>query len=168
MSKIREIKAKEILASNGMPTIEVEVELESGVREVASVAWGTSAGKYEAVTMFDEDMERFGGKGMLKVAKNINEIISGDLGGIEVSEQISIDKKMVGLDGTENKSKLGGNAILGVSLAVARAGAEEKKMPLWKYLGEVYGLGEKRIPKPMVVMIEGGKHADNSTDLQEY
>lgn len=168
MSKIKEIKAREILASNGMPTVEAEVTLENGVVGVASVPWGASAGKHEAVTLMDGDMDRFEGKGALKAVQNVNEIIPGDVVGIEVSEQINIDNKMIKLDGTANKSNLGGNAILAVSLAVARAGAKEAGLPLWKYLSKIYGLSQVKIPRPMVVMIEGGKHANNSTDLQEY
>lgn len=153
-----------------MPTVEAEVRLENGVSGKASVPYGASAGKHEAVTLVDGDKERYGGQGMLKAVQNVNEIIAGDVVGIEVSEQINIDKKMVELDGTENKSRLGGNAILAVSLAVARTGAEEQKLFLYKYLKKIYGLGPStslRI-KPMVVMIEGGKHANNSSDIQEY
>ena len=170
MSKIIKVEAREILSSSGTPTIEATVTTESGTSGTASVAWGASAGKYEAITLFDGDPERYGGKGMLKAIANIEEIIAPKLIGMEVVAQQEIDKTMIEMDGTENKSKLGGNAILAVSLAVSRAGALEEKMPLWKYLGKIYGLSEKsmRIPKPMAVMIEGGKHADNSTDLQEY
>lgn len=170
MAKISKIEAREILSSGGTPTVEVTVTTESGTTGTASVAWGASAGKYEAVTLFDGDPKRYEGKGMLKAVANIEKIIAPKLIGTEVAAQKEIDKMMIDLDGTENKSKLGGNAILAVSLAVARAGAEENKMPLWKYLGKTYGLPEEkmRLPKPMAVMIEGGKHADNSTDLQEY
>jgi enolase len=170
MAKIIKIEAREILSSGGTPTIEATVTTESGTTGTVSVAWGASAGKYEAVTLFDGDPERYEGKGMLKAVANINGIIAAKLTGTEVREQEKIDKMMIDLDGTENKSRLGGNAILAVSLAAARAGAEEEKMPLWKYLGKVYGLPEEKmkLPKPMAVMIEGGKHADNSTDLQEY
>ena len=170
MSKITKIEAREILSSGGTPTIEVTVTTESGAAGTASVAWGASAGKYEAVTLFDGDPERYEGKGMLKAIANITGIIAPKLIGTEVTTQKEIDKIMIGLDGTENKSKLGGNAILAISLAIARAGAEENKMPLWRYLGKTYGLPEEiaKLPKPMAVMIEGGKHANNSTDLQEY
>ncbi len=168
MAKIKEIRAREILASNGMPTVEVEIMLENGVGGKASVPYGASAGKYEAMTIIDGDSDRYGGNGMLKVVQNINETIASDVVGMEADEQINIDKIMVGLDGTSNKARLGGNAILAVSLAVARTGAEEEKIPLWKYLGKVYGLGEPKMPRPMVVMIEGGKHANQSSDIQEY
>lgn len=170
MAKITKIEAREILSSGGTPTIEATVTTDSGITGTASVAWGASAGKYEAVTLFDGDPGRYGGKGMLKAVANIGEIIAPKLIGTEVTAQTEIDKIMIDLDGTENKSRLGGNAILAVSLAVARAGAEEEKIPLWKYLGKVYGLPEEKmkLPKPMAVMIEGGKHANNSTDLQEY
>lgn len=166
--RIKQVKAKEILASNGMPTVEAEVVLEDGVSGKASVPYGASAGKHEAVTITDDDQDRYGGRGMLTVVQNINETITRDVVGMEVFEQIKIDNKMISVDGTENKSRLGGNAILAVSLATARAGAEEKKLPLWKYLKEVYGLGEPKMPRPMVVMIEGGKHANKSSDIQEY
>jgi len=170
MGKIIKIEAREILSSGGTPTIEATVTTELGIEGTASVAWGASAGKYEAVTLFDGDPERYEGKGMLKAIANIKEIIAPKILGTEVTAQQEIDNIMTELDGTENKSKLGGNAILAVSLAAARAGAEEVKLPLWKYLRNIYGIrGEViKLPKPMAVMIEGGKHANKSTDLQEY
>lgn len=171
MAKIIKIEAREILSSGGTPTIEATVTTELGIEGTASVAWGASAGKYEAVTLFDGDPERYEGKGMLKAIANIKEIIAPKVIGTEVTSQQEIDKIMIDLDGTLNKSKLGGNAILAVSLASARAGAEEEKLPLWKYLRKIYGLPNPSAssgPRPMAVMIEGGKHANNSTDLQEY
>lgn len=169
MSRIKEIKAKEILSSSGVPTVEAAVVLDSGIIGKASVAFGASAGSREAVTLIDSDGKRFGGKGMLTAVKNIEEKIKPELIGVEVTEQVAIDKKMVELDGTEQKSNLGGNAILAVSLAVARAGASEARQELWQYVGQVFKLEKpNKLPKPMVVMIEGGKHADKTTDLQEY
>ncbi len=169
MSKIKTIKAREILASGGKPTIEVTVELESGIRGRASVAYGASAGSKEAVTLLDGDQKRYGGAGMLTAVANIEKEIAGKLVGMEVEKQREIDEIMIKLDGTENKSRLGGNAILAVSLAVARAGAAETKMELWQYIREIYQISDEiKLPSPMIVMIEGGKHADLTTDLQEY
>lgn len=169
MSKIKAIQAREILASGGAPTLEVTVTLESGAIGEASVSYGASAGSYEATVMLDGDQKRYGGKGMLMAVKNINEIIGAKLLGLEAGEQRALDKMMINLDGTENKSKLGGNAILGVSMAVARAEASEEGLPLYKYLQKTFNLiAVDTLPKPMVVMIEGGKHATESTDLQEY
>ncbi|HNY04700.1 MAG TPA: phosphopyruvate hydratase, partial [Candidatus Woesebacteria bacterium] len=169
MSKIKQIKAREILASGGAPTLEVTVTLESGALGEASVSYGASAGSHEATVLLDGDEKRYGGKGMLKAVKNINEIIGPKLLGLEGEEQRTLDKLMIDLDGTEKKANLGGNAILGVSMAVARAQAAEEELPLYKYLQKIYGLIPlNTLPKPMVVMIEGGKHAAESTDLQEY
>jgi enolase len=169
MSKIKKILAREILSSGGVPTIEARVILDSGAEGRASVAFGASAGSREAVTLVDGDEKRFGGKGMLLAVKNIEEKIGPKLVGMGVVEQMAIDKKMIELDGTEQKSNLGGNAILAVSLAVARAGAGEINQEIWQYLRQIYGTnGAVKLPKPMVVMIEGGKHADKTTDLQEY
>jgi len=170
MSKIKNILAREILASGGAPSLEVTVTLESGMNGEASVSYGASAGSKEATVLVDGDMSRYNGKGMLKAIENINTIVKENLVGMEAVEQRNIDQKMIELDGTENKSVLGGNAILGVSLAVARAQANEENLPLYKYLRKVYGIGEIGwiLPKPMMVMIEGGKHADETTDLQEF
>ncbi len=169
MSKIKQINAREILASGGEPTLEVYVKLESGVTGQASVSYGVSAGSKEAMVIFDEDEARYGGKGMERAILTVEKVIGPKLAGMEAENLKEIDEKMLEMDGTENKSVLGGNAILGVSMAVARAAAREKKTALWKYLKEVYGLPEtEKLPKPMVVMIEGGKHADQTTDLQEY
>lgn len=170
MSKIIDIKAREILASGGLPTIEAKVYLKSGVTGTASVPYGASAGSKEAVVLIDKDEKRYGGKGVLKAKKNIETLIRDVLLGMEAFDQRKIDEKMVALDGTTDKSFLGGNAILAVSLATAKAMAEEKGMPLYAYIRQCFGLdlGEYVLPKPMAVLIEGGKHADNSTDLQEY
>ncbi len=169
MSKIKTIKAREILASGGAPTLEVTVTLESGATGEASVSYGASAGSHEATVLLDGDQNRYKGKGMLTAINNINTTISQALIGMEASEQRKIDEKMISLDGTENKAKLGGNAILGVSMAVARAQAAEEGLPLYKYLQKTFNLVPvNTLPKPMIVMIEGGKHAADSTDLQEY
>ena len=170
MSKIKNIYAREILASGGAPSLEVTVTLESGVIGEASVSYGASAGSKEATVLLDGDKSRYNGKGMLTAIYNINNQIKNALVGMEAANQREIDNKMIELDGTVNKAMLGGNAMLGVSLAVCRAQANEEKMPLYKYLRKTYGVGEIgwKLPKPMIVMIEGGKHADETTDLQEF
>ena len=170
MSKIKSIYAREILASGGEPTLEATVLLESGAVGEASVPYGASAGSHEATVLLDGDKSRYSGKGMLKAVANINDILAKELRGMEAGDQRKIDEKMLLIDGTEYKTKIGGNAMLGVSMAVARAAAEEAKLPLYMYLRKTFGIdgGEIKLPRPMVVMIEGGKHADNSTDLQEY
>jgi len=170
MSKIKYIYAREILASGGAPSLEVTVTLESGAIGEASVSYGASAGSKEATVLLDGDKKRYNGKGMLKAVRNINEIIGDSLTGVEAEKQREIDEIMIGLDGTENKSNFGGNAMLGVSLAICRAQANEEKIPLYKYLRKVYMVGDIgwKLPKPMIVMIEGGKHADETTDLQEF
>jgi enolase len=170
MSKIKEIQAYEILASGGYPTIEAKVTLESGSIGIASVPYGASAGSHEASVLIDGDEKRFNGQGMLKAVANVNNIIAPILVGKEASNQREIDELMINLDGTENKGKLGGNAILSVSLAVARASAGEANMPLYEYIRHTFKLPitEYYLPNPMMVSIEGGKHADNSTDFQEF
>lgn len=170
MSKIKNIFAREILASGGAPSLEVTVTLESGAIGEASVSYGASAGSKEATVLLDEDKSRYGGKGMLKAIANINGLIRDNLIGVEADKQRDIDTIMIDLDGTVNKAVLGGNAMLGVSLAIARAQASEENMPLYKYLRKTYGIGDIgwKLPKPMIVMIEGGKHADETTDLQEF
>jgi enolase len=169
MSKIKTIQAREILASGGAPTLEVTITLESGIMGEASVSYGASAGSKEATVLLDGDNKRYHGKGMLTALANITDKITPVIIGMEANEQRNIDQKMLDLDGTVNKANLGGNAILAVSMAVARAAANEANLPLWKYLQKTYGLAEsQRLPKPMMVMIEGGKHAADSTDLQEY
>jgi len=170
MSKIKNIFAREILASGGAPSLEVTVTLESGITGEASVSYGASAGSKEAIVLLDGDKARYNGKGMLKAIENINTTIKKALVEMEANEQREIDNKMIQMDGTENKAVLGGNAMLGVSLAIARAEANEENLPLYKYLRKIYGIGEIgwTLPKPMMVMIEGGKHADDTTDLQEF
>ncbi|MPM60837.1 Enolase 2 [bioreactor metagenome] len=144
--------------------------MESGAIGEASVSYGASAGSKEATVLLDEDKSRYGGKGMLKAIANINGLIRDNLIGVEADKQRDIDTIMIDLDGTVNKAVLGGNAMLGVSLAIARAQASEENMPLYKYLRKTYGIGDIgwKLPKPMIVMIEGGKHADETTDLQEF
>lgn len=170
MSKIKKIFAREILDSRGNPTVEVELELESGVKATAAVPSGASTGKFEALEMRDEDEKRFGGKGVLKAIANVNEKIAPEIQGMEVSSQIEIDQKMLALDGTENKSNLGANAILGVSLAACRAAAKEKEMPLYEYIAKTYemGNGKFQLPIPMFNVINGGQHSNSGLAIQEY
>jgi len=169
MSKIKAIKAREILSSGSTPSIEVKCKLDSGAVGVASVPYGASAGIHEAYVLLDGG-KRYMGKGMLKAVENVNSLISERIVGLDAFDQREVDGAMIELDGTKNKKKLGANAILGASLAVARAAANEKKMPMYKYIREVFKLGIQNfiLPNPMMVVIEGGKHADKSTDLQEY
>lgn len=168
--KIHQINAHEILSSGGYPTIEVEVILDDGTKGKASVPYGASAGSHEAVMLNDGDEKRYSGKGVLKAIENVQTIIAPALEGFDAEDQRAIDAKMIELDGTENKSHLGGNAILGVSLAVARAAATSKKIPLYEYIRDTFqtGVDFTTLPLPMTVVIEGGKHADETTDLQEY
>ncbi|MEO8582095.1 MAG: phosphopyruvate hydratase [Patescibacteria group bacterium] len=168
--KVVQITAHEILASGGYPTIEAEVTLDSGVVGTASVPYGVSAGSHEATVLVDGDTSRYQGNGMLRAIENVTQQIAPALIGKDASDQSVIDKTMIELDGTPQKSKLGGNAILAVSVAMARAAAAEKKQPLYTHLSETFSTGVDylQLPKPMVVVIEGGKHADNTTDLQEY
>lgn len=170
MSKISSIIAREILSSSGLPTLEVRAILESGIMGIASVPYGVSAGTHEAATLFDIDTGRFLGKGMLKAVQNVNKLIAPKLIGKDASRQAEIDELMITLDGTADKSKLGGNAILGVSLAVARASALDWSIPLYHYIRKCYRIKLKEfvLPNPMMVAIEGGKHANDSTDFQEY
>jgi len=170
MAKIKNIKAREILASGGNPTIEVEVELVSGKKGLASVAYGVSAGSKEAMVLVDGDLNRYNGQGMLKAVANVEQKIKPILIRKEASNQIKIDELMIDLDGSQRKINLGGNAILAVSLAVARAEANDENLELYRYLRKVFGIKENgwRLPRPMIVMIEGGKHADRTTDFQEY
>lgn len=170
MTKIKHIIAREILASGGAPSLEVEVILESGVKGEASVSYGASFGSKEAVVLLDEDKSRYHGKGMLKAVQNVNEKLAPLLMDKDASDQRGIDKIMINADGTENKANFGANAILGVSMAVARAAAADSGLELYQSLATTYNLQltTSPLPKPMMVMIEGGKHADNSTDMQEY
>lgn len=167
---IKQITAQEILASGGYPTIEVEVELESGTKGRASVPYGASAGSHEASVLNDGDKSRYDGKGVLTAIKNVVEVIAPQLIGVNVNDQRSIDQLMINMDGTPRKEKLGGNAILAVSLAVAYAAANEKKVPLYRHIADTFQTGEdySKLPSPMIVVIEGGKHADETTDFQEY
>ena len=165
MSIILDVYAREVLDSRGNPTVEVEVYTEDGGFGRAIVPSGASTGEYEAVELRDGDKSRYCGKGVLEAVKNVNEIIAPAIMGFEVTQQVEIDQLMIDLDGTENKSKLGANAILGVSLAVAHAAANELDLPLYKYLG---GFNAKELPVPMMNIINGGSHADNSVDIQEF
>ena len=165
MSEIVSVYGREILDSRGNPTVEVEVILDSGVLGRASVASGASTGEFEAVELRDGDNNRYMGKGVLTAVNNVNEIIAPELIGFDATDQVIIDKLLLDLDGTPNKAKLGANAILGVSLAVARAAAEELEIPLYKYIG---GVNAKTLPVPMSNVMNGGKHADNNVDLQEF
>lgn len=159
------VKGREILDSRGNPTLEVEVMLDSGIVASAAVPSGASTGTHEALELRDHDKNRYKGKGVLKAIKNINEIMAPALHGKNALDQEMIDRLMIDLDGTPGKSKLGANAILGVSLAVARAGAAYAGLPLYRYLG---GVGALELPVPMLNIINGGSHADNSVDLQEF
>jgi enolase len=165
MSAIETIKAREILDSRGNPTVGVEVELVDGTLGRAAVPSGASTGKHEAVELRDGDASRYGGKGVLKAVGNVNGPIAAALTGKPAADQSEIDRTLIDMDGTENKSNLGANAILGVSLAVARAAADFVGMPLYRYLG---GVSTYTLPVPMMNILNGGKHADNSTDLQEF
>ena len=165
MSEIIDIYAREILDSRGNPTVEVEVALESGVIGRAAVPSGASTGEREALELRDGDMTRYLGKGVLKAVGHVNEVIAADLIGWEASDQIGIDRKLLQLDGTDFKSKLGANALLGVSMACAKAAAEDAGLPLYQYLG---GANAKELPLPMMNIINGGEHADNNVDIQEF
>ncbi len=165
MSEIVDIRAREILDSRGNPTVEVEVYTEEGAMGRAAVPSGASTGRYEAVELRDNDNDRYLGKGVLTACRNIEEVLADELLGVDVFEQRYIDNLMCELDGTPNKSKLGANAILGVSLAVAKAAAEEAGMPLYRYLG---GVNAHVMPVPMMNILNGGSHADNSIDFQEF
>lgn len=167
MAKISKITAREVLDSRGNPTIEVDLILKDGSFGRASVPSGASTGSYEAVELRDGDKKRYGGKGVLKAVSNVNIIIAKKLVGKEL-KQAEIDKLMIDLDGTPNKAKLGANAILGVSLAFAKATAVSEKKPLWKYFKDISKNKEVTIPVPMMNILNGGKHAENSTDLQEF
>ncbi len=167
MPLITDVYAREVLDSRGNPTVEVEVLTESGAFGRALVPSGASTGEYEAVELRDADDTRYLGKGVEKAVENVNEKIGPELvdGDFSVLEQVSIDKMMIALDGTENKGELGANAILGVSMAVAKAAADFLGMPLYKYLG---GFNAVQLPVPMMNIINGGEHADNNVDIQEF
>ncbi|MEK7797236.1 MAG: phosphopyruvate hydratase [Nitrospirota bacterium] len=165
MSGIAEIRAREILDSRGNPTIEVDVALESGARGRAAVPSGASTGMREALELRDGDKKRYLGKGVSKAVANVRAVLAPSLLGRDAADQVGIDRRMIALDGTPNKGKLGANAILGVSLAVAKAAAAEAGLPLYRYLG---GASAHELPVPLMNVINGGAHADNNLDLQEF
>jgi enolase len=165
MSSIVDVVAREILDSRGNPTVEADVLIESGVMGRAAVPSGASTGKREALELRDKDNGRYGGKGVLKAVEHINTEISEAIMGLDAQEQSFIDKTLIELDGTENKSRLGANAILAVSMAVAKAAAEESGLPLYRYFG---GSGGMQMPVPMMNVINGGAHANNNLDIQEF
>jgi len=165
MSQIEFIEAREILDSRGNPTVEVDVHLEDGSFGRAAVPSGASTGEYEAVELRDGDKSRYLGKGVLKAVENVNNIIASEIEGLFATDQVEIDRTLIELDGTDNKAKLGANAMLGVSMAVAVAAADSVGLPLYKYLGGSY---TTTLPVPMANILNGGKHADNKVDFQEF
>ncbi len=165
ITTIDTVTAHEILDSRGNPTVQVEVILMGGARGVAAVPSGASTGAHEAVELRDGDKKRYGGKGVLQAVSNVQDVIGDAIIGLDAIDQAMLDEVMIGLDGTANKAKLGANAILGVSLAAARAVAQAQEQPLYRYLG---GVNARTLPVPMLNILNGGKHADNSTDFQEY
>ena len=165
MGEIVDVTAREILDSRGNPTIEVDVLVEGGIVGRAAIPSGASTGEREAVELRDGDKNRFLGKGVLKAVDNVNEVISKEVVGLDCTDQVYIDQLMIDLDGTDNKGRLGANAILGVSLAVAKAAAEEMGLGLFNYLG---GVNAKELPVPMFNVLNGGAHADNNVDIQEF
>jgi enolase len=165
MSQIDRIHAREILDSRGNPTVDADVILVNGERGRAAVPSGASTGEHEAVELRDGDLKRYGGKGVLKAVANVNDVIARELKGMDALDQRGIDQKLIELDGTPNKSNLGANALLAVSMATARAAANQRKQPLYRYLG---GDGANTLPVPMMNIINGGAHADNNVDFQEF
>jgi len=165
MSEIAEVHGREILDSRGNPTVEVEIVLESGAVGRAAVPSGASTGEREALELRDGDKSRYLGRGVLKAVEHVNETIAPEIEGLEVSSQAELDQILIDLDGTPDKSRLGANALLGVSLAAAKAAADEVGLPLYRYLG---GVNAKVLPAPMMNILNGGKHADNTVDLQEF
>src|SRR6266852_7265728 len=165
MSQIDQIHAREILDSRGNPTVEADVVLAGGARGRAAVPSGASTGEHEAVELRDGDAKRYGGKGVLKAVQNTNDVIARELKGKDALDQAAIDRGLIELDGTPNKSNLGANALLAVSLANARAAANYQKLPLYRYLG---GASANTLPVPMMNIINGGAHADNNVDFQEF
>jgi len=163
--EIINVSALEILDSRGNPTVEVEVELDDGAFGRAAVPSGASTGAHEALELRDDDKNRYGGKGVLKAVEHVNTAIADELLGWEATDQVGIDEMLIEMDGTPTKANLGANAILGVSLAVAKAAADSVALPLYRYLG---GVEARTLPVPMMNILNGGKHADNSTDLQEF
>lgn len=162
---IEHVFGREVLDSRGNPTVEVEVILEDGSMGRAIVPSGASTGAFEAVELRDGDEKRYLGKGVLKAVENVNEVIAPELHGVDAFDQPGVDKLLIELDGTENKGKLGANAILGVSLATAKAAANALGLPLYQYIG---GVNAKTLPVPMMNILNGGKHADNNVDIQEF
>jgi enolase len=165
LTAIRSVHAREIMDSRGNPTVEVDVMLECGEIGRAAVPSGASTGEFEAVELRDGDKGRYGGKGVTAAVQNVNEVIAQEIEGLDAREQRLIDSAMIDLDGTDNKGRLGANALLGVSMAVARAAAQALGLPLYRYLG---GFNARTLPVPMMNILNGGKHADNSVDLQEF
>ena len=162
---IMDVHAMEILDSRGNPTVEVTVLLEDGSVGRAAVPSGASTGIHEAVELRDGDQRRYGGKGVIHAVENVNDILAEELVGMDAADQIAVDEAMIALDGTPNKGKLGANAILGVSMAVARAAAASAGLPLYAYLG---GINACELPVPMMNILNGGQHADNNVDIQEF
>ena len=162
--RIREIKGREVMDSRGNPTVEAEVILENGVRGIASVPSGASTGKFEAVELRD-GQERYNGLGVMKAVNHVNTQINTALTGMNALDQRAIDRALIEADGTENKGRLGANALLSVSLAAAKAAANALGLPLYRYLG---GVNSCKLPVPMMNILNGGKHADNTVDLQEF
>ncbi len=165
MAEIDLIIGREVLDSRGNPTVEADVHLRDGAFGRAAVPSGASTGEHEALELRDGDKRRYMGKGVLQAVENINTLIARELGGHDASEQSQIDGRMIALDGTPNKGKLGANAILAVSMAVSRAAARSAHQPLYRYLG---GLQARRLPVPMMNILNGGVHADNTVDFQEF
>ncbi|MGE5726831.1 MAG: phosphopyruvate hydratase [Acidobacteriota bacterium] len=165
MTKIQQVHAREILDSRGNPTVEAEVKLEGGAKGRAAVPSGASTGEHEAVELRDGDKKRYLGKGVLRAVENVNGEIADALCGMDAADQRALDQKMIELDGTENKSRLGANALLAVSMAATRAAASAHQLPLYRYLG---GLGASLLPVPMMNILNGGAHADNNVDFQEF
>lgn len=168
-ARIASIHAREVLDSRGNPTVEVEVVLEEGTEARASVPSGASTGRFEALELRDGDPNRYHGKGVLKAVENVNGLIAPAVQGLDARDQRILDEKLIELDGTENKSRLGANAILGVSLAAARAAAKSEKIPLYQHINALFGGDEEpRLPIPMMNVLNGGVHADNELDIQEF
>ena len=165
MTYIESIHAREIMDSRGNPTVEVDVELTGGATGRAAVPSGASTGEREALELVDGDKERYGGKGRLQAVENVNDEIAPELVGWDACDQVALDRTMIEMDGTDNKANLGANAILGVSLAVAKAAANALELPLYQYIG---GVGARTLPVPMMNILNGGSHAENNVDLQEF
>src|SRR6187401_442254 len=165
MTKIQKIQAREILDSRGNPTVEVDVTLNCGTVGRAAVPSGASTGEHEAIELRDGDKKRFGGKGVTKAVDNVMQSLGPSIIGLDALDQAEVDKVLIEADGTPNKSKLGANAILGVSMAVARAAADVVGLPLWRYLG---GANARVLPTPLMNVLNGGTHADNGLEIQEF